>query len=342
MTGLKRIAAAAALFVAFAAVAFLLWKAASIVLLAFAGVLVAVAVRTLADPLSNRTPLGSRASAAVVILVVLGLAAGGALIAAPSIEREWQTLRQQIPQALEAVAPYVPELPFLGGPQQTADGGQAAAGGVSLGSAVQWLSSFVGSVTQVVAGVLFVIATGIWIALNPTTYSRGVVKLTPPRAHDRTERLLDATGHDLRWWVVGQLTSMIIVGVLIGVGLSILGMPAAIALGLLAGLLEIIPNFGPITAAIPALLIAATQGSVVEVALLYGGVQLLESYVILPWVQKKAVRLPPALLLTSQVVLAAIFGFVGLLVAAPLTVVGLVLGRELWVKDTLHEDPQLA
>lgn len=124
--------------------------------------------------------------------------------------------------------------------------------------------------------------------------------------------------------------------VLIVAGVAILGFVVmALVWQTAAGLLEFIPRFGPILGAIPAILISLMQdrSQTLYVILLYAGVQVVESYTILPLVQRKAVDLPPALTITSLLLLGVLFGFIGLLLAVPLTVVVVSLVKQLYLED---------
>ena len=142
----------------------------------------------------------------------------------------------------------------------------------------------------------------------------------------------------LRLWLKGQLIAMVAVGLLVGLGLWALGMPSALALGLLAGMLEFIPFAGPLIAAIPAILLALAVGPdmALWVLLLYFAVQQFEGYVLTPLVQQYAVDLPGVVLLFSLLAFGTLFGTLGLILAAPLTVVSYVLVKRLYVIEALH------
>jgi predicted PurR-regulated permease PerM len=145
------------------------------------------------------------------------------------------------------------------------------------------------------------------------------------------------SGDALRLWLKGQLVSMVVVGVLTGLGLWLIGVPSAAALGLLAGLLEFVPLAGPVIAAIPTLLLALSVGP--NTALWAAGlmlvIQQIEGNVIQPLVQRYAVQLPPALFLFALLGFAAMFGAFGIILAAPLTVVVYSLIRRLYVQEAL-------
>lgn len=124
-----------------------------------------------------------------------------------------------------------------------------------------------------------------------------------------------------------------------GVGLWLLGVPLALSLGFLAGLLELVPYVGPVLAAVPALLLAFVQAPELGlyVLLLYVGVQQLEGDLLTPIIQEVAVDLPPVLTLVATFVMGALFGVLGLLVATPLAALALVLVRMLYLEDVLGE-----
>jgi predicted PurR-regulated permease PerM len=185
-----------------------------------------------------------------------------------------------------------------------------------------------------VAGILIVLFGGLYLTIEPSLYARGVARLVPPRNRERVAEALLASGRALRRWMAGTAVNMVIVGALTTVGLLALGIPAALALGLIAGLLEFVPIFGPVIAAVPALAVALIISPVhaLWVLLLFLAIQQLESNVITPLVMKGAVRLPPALTMMFQVLMAVLFGFLGLLLAVPLLAATVVLTRRLYVE----------
>jgi predicted PurR-regulated permease PerM len=209
-----------------------------------------------------------------------------------------------------------------------------------LGSGSGVLSNLGGlamSVGNALADTVLVLIGGIYLAAQPDLYRRGIVQLVPPRGRELAGQALSDSGTALKRWLLGRLTAMAAVGILTGIGLSIIGVPSALTLGLLAALLDFVPFIGPIIAAIPAILIALTQSP--EAALwtagLYLLVQQLEGNIIDPMVQQRAVDLPPALLIFSLVAGGLLFGVIGILFAAPLTVVIFVLVKRLYVREAL-------
>jgi predicted PurR-regulated permease PerM len=185
---------------------------------------------------------------------------------------------------------------------------------------------------------LVVLFAGIFLAAQPRFYLAGAIKLVPAGRRPLIAEAMTESETALRLWLKGQLIAMTTVGVLTGSGLWLLGLPSALALGLLAGVLEFVPFVGPILAAVPAILLAlaVSPDLALWVALLYFAVQQLEGYVLTPMVQQYAVDLPGVVLLFSLLGFGILFGALGVLLAAPLTVVTYVLVKRLYVIETLH------
>jgi len=189
------------------------------------------------------------------------------------------------------------------------------------------------------AGLVLALLGGVYLAAEPGLYRRGLVKLFPPSQHGRVEGTLRTSGEALWLWLGGQLISMILVGMLIGLGAWLIGLPAPLALGLFAGITEFVPIIGPWLGAVPGLLLALSQGTdaLLWTMGLYLIVQQVESNLIAPLVQQRMVDLPPAVLLFSVVVTGALFGPLGVALAGPLTVVAYVAVKKLYVRETLGE-----
>ena len=204
-----------------------------------------------------------------------------------------------------------------------------------------------GKVTGVVSRTFSALASGAIIlflgvvfAGAPDVYVRGLLALVPRRAVPRGRVVLAQLENTLWWWLIGRLVAMAFIGVVTGVGLALLGVPLAFILGLLAALLSFIPNLGPVLSALPAILLGLAQGprTALWVALLYVGVQMVESYVLDPIIDRKTIYLPPALTILAQLVLALFAGMLGVTLATPLTAVVVVLVTMLYVQDVLGRE----
>jgi predicted PurR-regulated permease PerM len=148
----------------------------------------------------------------------------------------------------------------------------------------------------------------------------------------------------LRRWLLGRFLLMISNGIITSVGLWIMGIPLALTLGIIAGLLNFIPNLGPIIASIPAILIALLQSpaDALKVAIFYLAVQAVDGYLFTPLVQKWTVSLPPAITILSQVLLGILTGTLGVLLATPLAATAVVVIKVTYLHYYLREKVEIA
>jgi predicted PurR-regulated permease PerM len=202
------------------------------------------------------------------------------------------------------------------------------------------LQGFFRSTFGVLGDIYVVLFLGIFFTAGPRSYLNGLVRLAPARARPRTSEVITRVGHTLTKWLKGQLFAMLLVAVLTLVGLLIMGVPMALVLALIAGVLNFIPNFGPLIAMIPAVGVGLLQGptTALMVAGLYILVQVLESNVITPQIQKRLIEIPPALIIISQLFMGVLTGGWGLVLATPLIAIVMVVVQELWVKSQDKEE----
>lgn len=306
----------------------------SLLILAFGAVVIGVLLHGLAGAIGRRSPLRGGWSLAAAILLIAAVLAAGVWLFGQQISGQFSRLAQTMPAALENLRQQLASLP--GGEQLIAALRQPSLGNEILSR----LTGAVLSLAGIVTDFLLLLFGAVFIAANPGLYRKGLVKLVPPNRRSLADEALGDAGEALRKWMLGQLVSMAIIGLLTGLGLWLIGVPSAMALGLIAGLAEIIPWAGPIIAAIPILVIALAEGP--QTALLALGlmlaVQQIEGSLIMPYVQKKAVSLPPALTVFGVVAGGLLFGPVGLIFAAPLLVVVYVLVKRLYVKEALDTE----
>jgi predicted PurR-regulated permease PerM len=188
------------------------------------------------------------------------------------------------------------------------------------------LGSVLGSVGQGVAYTAIVIASGIFLAIEPQRHLRGVLLVVPAAAKPTVEAFLNRSATILHKWLVSRLIVMISIGVLSSLGLWALGIEGAFTLGLIGGLLTFIPLVGALLAAVPAILVAFAQSPLlaVYVGLMYWAVHFVEGTFITPYVQDAEVDLPPVLTMFSTVIFAALFGASGIFLASPLALLVIV------------------
>jgi predicted PurR-regulated permease PerM len=204
-----------------------------------------------------------------------------------------------------------------------------------------WQSAlkFAGLTIHGFGGIVFAVVIAVFLAFQPDLYRNGFLNLFPKSRRKRLTVVMDELGFTLWWWLMGQLVTMASVGILIGGGLALLGVPLAGTLGLIAAVLSFIPSLGPLISVIPAIMLGLTMSPMMAVwiCLLYLGVQLLEANVITPLVQRKAISLPPAFVLGSELLMGLLLGGAGLAFATPLVAVVLVLVNTLYIEDVLGE-----
>lgn len=310
----------AAIVFAFAVLLFLAWQLGSILMLTFGGVVIAVVIRLAADPLAHLFKVRERWASVIVLMVIIALLAVAFYFFGNKVVSQFGELKQRLPEGLSQV---------------TGRFGGAADGQFRPGDffSPSRLITAATSTYSFVVDFILVVLVAVYLSFDPSLYRRGMLCLVPPRHRDRASEALRLAGDALRGWLRGQLVSMATVGVLTGLGLWLAGVPLALSLGLIAGFLEFIPIIGPFLAAIPGILLALTVGptTALYAALVYIVVQQLETNLITPLAQRWAVSLPPALGLVGLVILGSLFGIAGLLFAAPLTVVLMVLVQRFYM-----------
>ncbi|GAB0113359.1 AI-2E family transporter [Acidisoma sp. C75] len=313
-----------------------IWLLHDELLLIFLAVLLAASLRGAADRIARHTPLGPRAAMAIILCLVAAASIGFCIWVGPRLIQQGIDLARALAQEGQNLAHRYGNTSWG---REVLQKLNASAGASAQSLAMPVLN--IASVTfGAVAGFFVLVVTIVYFASSPHLYLKGLTALLPPARRPRALEVLAKVGHVLRWWFLGQLIAMLVVGVFTVIGLAIIGMPMALALGVMAGLLTFVPYFGAILAAIPALAIALGQG--LHMALLtlivFTVGHVIEGYIVSPLVQDRMVRLPPALLILSMTALGTLFGPLGIILATPLAASGLVLVSELYVVDVLKDE----
>jgi len=306
--------------------------ASDVFLLVFAGILVSIFLRRLASLIVAHTRLPYGAALTIVTVSLLALAAGFGVFLVPSLTAQWHDLSRDLPDAFNRFRARLSGIEWMNDVAAKMPSAEKLATGHSgLWSRV---TGFVSGALSIVTDLVVVAFVGLYVAVAPDLYRRGVLALVPPRSRHRAQQVLQELDHTLWWWLIAKLIAMGLIGVLTAIGLGILGIPAAAVLGVIAAVLTFIPNFGPVISAVPAVLLALTRSPKQAglVVLLYVLIQAIETYLITPNIEKKTVNLPPALTISVQVLMGMLAGALGLVVATPLCASSLVLVRELYVK----------
>lgn len=205
----------------------------------------------------------------------------------------------------------------------------------SLRDAKRIISKFFQSTFGVFGDLYIILFLGIFFTLSPQTYIKGIIQLIPKNGQKKAAEILSKLGMNLKKWLKGQIFAMFVVFILTATGLLIIGMPMWFGLAIIAGLLNFIPNFGPLIAMIPAILVAFMQGPATAaiVAGLYIFIQVLESNFITPMVQQRLIKIPPALIIIAQLLMAPLTGGWGLVLATPLMAILIVLVQDLYIRN---------
>ena len=316
-----------------AALAALLWMLSEILLLVFASALLAVILRSVAALFSAHAGVRPNWSLAAAGLLIAGLLAAAIYLFGAQLRAQLEVLTSQLQAVEQTVSRYFD----IGSVKELLSGSSL---GAMFARALSWGTTAI----AVVASLLLVIVGGIYMAIDPDVYRDGLIKLFPPEWHPQIRATLDDAGAALRLWLGAQVIAMLMVGVLIGGGALLIGIPSPFALGLIFGLAEFVPVVGPVVGAVPVLLVAAGQSW--EMTLWALGlvviVQQVESNLIMPLVSGHAVQLPPAVGLFAVVAMGVVFGPLGLVLGYPLAVVVDVAVRRLYVRETLGEPVEIA
>lgn len=320
--------------VALVCAAILLVKLVDVVLLIFSGVLLAVLLHAIARPLSARLRMGRTAALAVALAIVtLGI---GLLFWAfgSQIDAQMAALSQILPAAWKTLEAQLSLSPIGHLALDEIRAAQKSSGLITT------LAPRVASGLLSATGALIVVMfSGAYFAFHPQTYVGGTLLLVPRRARARAVEVLGACQIALQRWLVGQLLSMILIGVTTGIGLWLVGVPSPIPLAVMAGLGQFIPVVGPWLGAAPGLIIGYSMGQ--ETFLWTLAVYLVttqfESNFFTPYILRRMADVPMALTLFAVVGLGLLLGPLGVVLATPLAMVGYVLIRELYVKDMLGE-----
>lgn len=312
-----------------------------VLLLAFAGVLFAVFLRTLSDGLSSHARLSSGKALLIVVVVLAAVTVLAIWKIAPDVGHEIDQLIADAPALADDATSSLESYAWGRWLLDRADG---TADWLTEPRALGRAATVVGSSIGLLGTGLVLLLVGLFIAIEPSPYRLGILRLVPVARRTKADELMADVWRVLRAWLLGKLVAMAAIFAVTWAGLALLGIPIALTLALLAAALTFIPNFGPVVAAIPAVLLALQQGmtTALAVAGLYAGAQAIESYILTPLIQRKTVSLPPAITLLAQVAMGLIAGGMGLLLATPLMAAILTVARGITppVEDAQHDDDE--
>ena len=299
----------------------------NVLLMVLAGSLVSLYFHGVGDAIERRTHLGRRLSMLLSIggtFIFIGLLMW---FMGTKIENQISILNDTLPNTITDIKLKLSETPnglkvlkYLSGENSEK----------LFHTAQRFFSTSFG----VLGNLYIIVLLGIFFTANPGLYKEGILKLIPGKNKLFVRNIMERISHDLKGWLKGTVLAMILITILITIGLSIMGIPVALVLGLLAGILKLIPNFGSLVAMIPGVLLALMIGTntVIITALIYIISQTIVSSIITPIIQERIIKLPPALTIVSQVIMGTLSGALGIILAVPLLVIVIILVDELYVK----------
>jgi predicted PurR-regulated permease PerM len=304
-----------------------------VLLLIFGGVLLAVLLRGLGELVSEHTAIPPGWAVLLVAVLLFAVFGWGGWYLSGELAGQFDELGRSLTQMWEQAQAQLQK--YSWGRDALATLGDYHLSPDSVGAIGKVIGATVGGVSGLVLSVII----GLYVAANPDLYVHGLLRLVPLSYRPRATQILHDLYQTLRHWLMGTLFLMSVVGIAVAIGLTLLGIPLALALGMIMFFLEFIPYLGPILAALPAIMIASTIGTqeILFVVLLYWGVQSVEGYVLSPLVFQRSVDIPPLVTMSAQVVLGTMLGVLGVVFATPLTACALVLVKRIYVEDVLGD-----
>lgn len=293
------------------------WIGRVIFLLLFASIIGAVFLTAIADWLHERLKIKQGIALALFISASLALIALFIWMQGDNVAQQFAALEIELPAAAHKLLAQVQSHQWGQWLLRQSPGSEQVSNGFNF--AITRIGGIVVSSATVIAGLVIVFSLSLYLAVEPGMYYNGLRRVVPEEYREKLDACAASVAQILRWWVLAKLISMAMVGILITVGLSLVGLPLSGTLGIIAALMTFIPNVGPIISVIPAALLALAISPTTGLLtlLVFAVVFTLEGYVVTPLLELNIVKLPPALTLTMQLLLAAIAGPVGVALAAP-------------------------
>jgi predicted PurR-regulated permease PerM len=292
-----------------------------------AGVLLGLLIRMPSLWLSAKVGVPYWVAAAAVWIAVLGAAVFFVWAVGPQIAEQGRLLGAQLPSVARSTIRRLQHPPawareFVSPPSSSELRPPAS-------SVVAGATDVVIGLTALLGALVVVLFIGLYSSLSPASHVRAALAVVPSHRRDRAREALREMADTLGRWLIGRLVAMTFVGIFSWLGLKLLGVPAALALGIIAGLFTFVEYLGAVVSAVPAVLLAFTSGPlmVMWVVVLYLVVHVIEGYLLTPLITRQSVRFPPAYTLSAQIALGGLFGVLGLTFATPLCVLGTVLAK---------------
>jgi predicted PurR-regulated permease PerM len=301
----------------------LLWLLSEALLVIFASIVIAVGLTGLAKPITTFTKLPHVLAVLIATIVVVLIIGWPFSYFGTRLWAQFDEIARDIPAAITSIKDALEghaSVQFLEENFEGFDFSRMAA------PVAAHLTSFVSSVGTVLSYVIILLFGGVYLAMDPDRYVNGAIYLTPQNHREIVQHFLARSGTTLRMWLFTQLLVVLMNGAFAGAGLWAFGVEGAAALAMLGGALSFIPYVGTLVAMVIGGLAALPQGVEFSVyaLIVFGAASFFEGYLITPYIQSKTLSLPPVILIFSIFGFTILFGMLGVILAAPLTVICMV------------------
>ena len=299
----------------------------NILLMTFMGVLIAVYFHGLADFINRKTKISRKLSLFISIAGTITLLSAMIWIIGSTVQQQAAQLSHTLPQII--------------GTAKTKLAGSAAGqqllgytSGDNSKKLLDTASTFFNSSFGVLGDLYIILFLGIFFTADPSLYKNSLLAIVPSQQEADGSIIWDRISTALKAWLKTKLVSMVLVTIVVSIGLTFIGLPGTLVLGLIAGLLDIIPNFGPVIAMAPGVLLGlmVSPQMAIIAALIYVVCETIVGSIFMPLIQKKMINIPPAITMISQLVMGVICGLMGIILAVPILLVLTILVDELYIK----------
>jgi predicted PurR-regulated permease PerM len=299
----------------------------NVLLMILAGVLISVYFHGLADIIERRTKWGRKLCMTLSVLGSFLILATLFWFMGTKIQGQIAVLSESLPQTISNFKARLGESPLGAKVLEYFAGGNSDK---IFATAQTFFSTSFG----VMGNIYIIMFLGIFFTSDPLLYKDGIIKLFPDKNKPMARQVIERASQALKGWLKGMMLSMVLITLMLTTGLTIIGIPVALVLALITGLLKLVPNFGSLAAMIPGVLLALTKdvNTAIITALLYMISQTIVSNIVTPLIQKKMINIPPALTIVSQVIMGTLSGVLGIILAVPVLSILIILVDELYIK----------
>jgi predicted PurR-regulated permease PerM len=300
----------------------------NILLMALAGVLIAVYFHGVAGLITAKTRIHRKPALFISIVGTIVLLVFMSWFVGSKMQRQVAELSNTLPQTIKVARTKIANTPVGAKVIEYTSGDNSQ-------KLVDTVTTFFSTSFGALGDLYIILFLGIFFTADPGIYKNGILFLFPSRMKSAGTNILKRIESALKGWLKSILVSIILITILVALGLSFIGLPATMVLGLITGILEIIPNFGPVIAMIPGVLLALTISTktALIVAVIYIACQTIVGNIALPLLQNKIIHIPPALTLLSQLIMGILSGLLGIILAVPLLAILIIVIDELYVKE---------